>query len=364
MGNSRKSLKKKHRGLRIFRNLVIAVVVIAAAFVLLLTVKEYKPADVEEAAVSGEASNSLKTGEPIRAITWNVGYCALGDNADFFMDGGKSVRSSSKERVNENLNAIIGTLKEADADIYFLQEVDVNSLRSYGIDQKAAIADSFSANYNNTFANNYKCLFVPYPIPPMGNVDAGLLTLSSASITDSKRLSLPCPFKWPVRAVNLKRCLLVSRTPLEGTDKELVMINLHLEAYDNGEGKIAQTKALLEVMNKERSEGNYVIVGGDFNQTFSTIDPGLYPVAEGKWEAGRIEASDFGEVWSLLMDQTVPSCRLLDMPYKDSDHDTFQYYIIDGFIVSDNIEVTSLSTLDLGFVNSDHNPVVLEFELW
>ena len=30
--------------------------------------------------------------------------------------------------------------------------------------------------------------------------------------------------------------------PIAGTKKELVMINLHLEAYDNGEGKVKQTR--------------------------------------------------------------------------------------------------------------------------
>ena len=40
---------------------------------------------------------------------------------------------------------------------------------------------------------------------------------------------------------NLKRCLLIERLPIENSDKELVLINLHLEAYDEGEGKAKQT---------------------------------------------------------------------------------------------------------------------------
>ena len=31
----------------------------------------------------------------------------------------------------------------------------------------------------------------------------------------AERVALPCPFSWPVRAANLKRCLLVSYVPLE-----------------------------------------------------------------------------------------------------------------------------------------------------
>ena len=37
--------------------------------------------------------------------------------------------------------------------------------------------------------------------------------------------------------------------------------------------------------------------------------------------------------------------------------------MIDGFIVSDNVQVESVETMDEGFVFSDHNPVCLRFRL-
>lgn len=45
-------------------------------------------------------------------------------------------------------------------------------------------------------------------------------------------------------------------------------MNLHLEAYDDGEGKEAQTAMLLQILQEEYVKGNYVIAGGDFNQSF------------------------------------------------------------------------------------------------
>lgn len=95
---------------------------------------------------------------------------------------------------------------------------------------------------------------------------------SDGEIESSERVALLCPFKWPVRLANLKRCLLVTRIPVEDTGKELVIINLHLEAYDKGERKIAQTKLLKDYLEKECEKGNYVIAGGDFNQVFSNIE--------------------------------------------------------------------------------------------
>jgi len=50
-----------------------------------------------------------------------------------------------------------------------------------------------------------------------------------------------------------------------------VLVNLHLEAYDSGEGKIAQTKLLVEFLEQEYAKGNYVIAGGDFNQDRKSV---------------------------------------------------------------------------------------------
>ena len=67
-------------------------------------------------------------------------------------------------------------------------------------------------------------------------------------------------------AANLKRCLLVSYVPLEGSDKQLVLVNLHLEAYDDGEGKAAQTEMLMDFLTGEYEKGNYIIAGEDVHE--------------------------------------------------------------------------------------------------
>ena len=140
-------------------------------------------------------------------------------------------------------------------------------------------------------------------------------------------------------------------------------MNVHLEAYDNGKGKEKQTKELLKLMRKETKKGNYVIVGGDFNQTFSNVDEEKIKVQDGLWAPGKIDNESFGEGWQFYMDTKVPSCRSLDKPFVGEDKEKFQYYYIDGFIVSNNIHVESVETQDFGFVSSDHNPVVLKAKL-
>lgn len=346
-------------------SLGITVASIVAAFVvliLLLTIFEYRPADVESAVLVGGANGIVKSGKQFTILSWNVGYGDLGDNADFFMDGGKSVRNSTKERNLENINSICKNISLYNPDVIFIQEIDANSHRSYNIDQRNIFAQTFP-NSVQTYAPNFKTFFVPYPLPPIGKVDSGLLTLSRFGVESAQRIKLPSPFKWPVRVANLKRCLLVNRVLVDGTDKELVLVNLHLEAFDSGEGKIAQTNALKKFMNAELEKGNYVIVGGDFNQVFSNTDISNFPQREKGWKPGCIDINDFSGHWIFLQDSSNPTCRANTFPYKNATPEQKQYFVLDGFIVSDNIQVEQMQTIDYNFVNADHNPVLLRVVL-
>ncbi|MBR0139163.1 MAG: endonuclease/exonuclease/phosphatase family protein [Firmicutes bacterium] len=346
---------------KIILMLALRVIEIALALAVLLvaflSLTEYRPEDKEPAAIEGGAAGVLKKGDEIGVVSWNIGYGALGETADFFMDGGTMVKTADKAGVEANMEGIKSALKDLDPDVIFIQEVDISSARSSRVNEYLMLQQAFP-DMTSSFAANFRTAFVPYPIPPMGKVDAGIAVFSSFEPSYAERVQLPVPFSWPVRAVNLKRCLLINRIPVEGGG-ELVLVNLHLEAYDDGEGKAAQTAMLAEILRSEAGKGNYVIAGGDFNQIFSSADGSAYPSLTGEWVPGVIDVESFGEGWQFLMDDSLPSCRSLSMPYAGADKESFQYYLIDGFIVSENIEVSSLNTVDLGFVFSDHQPVLL-----
>lgn len=356
--------------LAIWKKIILAVlgIVLGAAllfgiWILVLTAKEYRPEEIEHIDVKGNYSKTLEVGDKISVLTWNVGYGALGDNADFFMDGGSHVSTASRERVQENMKDIAATVTELSPDIAFFQEVDIDSKRSHHIDEAQTIAASLTG-YQEAYATNYECLYVPYPIPAIGKVSGGLLSFSNFEVKEAHRRRLPCPFSWPVRVANLKRCLLVERLPIENSDKELVVINLHLEAYDDGEGKEMQTAILKEVLETEVENGNYVIAGGDFNQVFSNVDCSAYPlVSEELWAPGYIDANQFPDHFVFVADNRNPTCRSLDRVYEGADKETFQFYLIDGFIVSTNLEVNSIETIQKDFVSSDHNPVLMSLTI-
>lgn len=349
--------------------LIIILVIVAAAVGLFgfLTITEYKPGATEKAeTVRDYAAGKLSVpadGADLTILSWNIGYAGLGAGSDFIMDGGTHTKAADEATVKEYL-AGIAKVCSGDYDIVMLQEVDSRSTRTYRINEKEELAAG-----DAVFALNFSCPFVPNPstliIDPIGMVNSGLLTCSDFEIDLAERISLPCPFSWPLRTANLKRCLLVSYIPIEGSDKQLVIVNLHLEAYDSGEGKIAQTKQLREFISAEYGRGNYVIAGGDFNQVF----PGsleLYPNTHPNlWQPGELDDSllPADEGWQFAYDMSTPTCRLLNQAYDPSDTDNTQHYVIDGFILSPNVELKSAETIDLGFANSDHNPVRIEVTL-
>lgn len=346
--------------LKVFLTLLGLVVLAAAVLIGTLTVLEYKPDDVEVLTVAGNVqTRQAKVGEMINVMTMNVGYGGLGAEQDFFMDGGKMTRPERLADIEKNAKGILSALSLRKADIYLLQEVDLNAHRSHGMNQGEYFRRGLGYAFSTAFAYNYNCEFVPFPWPPIGKVKSGLSTLSSYEVAEATRESLPVPFSWPVRIANLKRCLLVERIPVENSDRELVVINLHLEAYDDGEGKEAQTRQLMQLLAAEYRKGNYVIAGGDFNQVFEGTRE-KYPVLdENLWQPGQLFNDDLPQGFSYVFDASSPTCRLTNEPYSGERSQT-QLYVIDGYIVSDNLHVNHVETVDLNFAHSDHHPVFLQ----
>lgn len=346
------TFKKILKGIGI---LLLILVVLLLCAVIWLTVREYRPDATENlGAVSGTKTLSKK--DSFSIMTFNTGYAGLDATEDFFMDGGTKVQPENKDQVTNNLAGITDILKENASDIYFLQEVDLDSKRTFHINEKDYYENAL--NLSGVFASNFKCDFVPYPIPPIGKVHSGLHTMTDFTVNSAARIALPESFSWPVKTCNLKRCMMETRIPLEGSDKELVLINFHLEAYDDGEGKIAQSKMLAEKLEEEYNKGNYVIAGGDFNQTFESMDK--YPILNTEnWVPGVIGKDSLPEHFSFAVDDTYPTCRLLNEPYTGS-FDTAQVYVIDGFIVSDNLNVSDISVINTDFKYTDHQPVRME----
>lgn len=348
----------------IFKGLIIFIIVIAVIFIAYLgfmIVTDYKPEAVIPIEVENNQKNKAKLNEELSITTYNMGYCAMDKDMHFFMDGGKLSRGISKEKVVENLQKSVEALEKLNSNFMFLQEVDVNSTRSYKVNECEYIKDDFR-HYGSTFAINYKCPWVPVPITkPHGKVLSGLLSLSDLNIVDSKRYDLPGKENFLVQLAELDRCMLVDRVSVEN-GKELVLVNIHLSAYDKG-GKIRkqQLEFLKSFLEEEEKKGNYVIVGGDFNHQIPGSDPTVFKATE-QWPSWLQEMPETfkPEGYQWKFDPKTATVRTAGTPYKKDEN--FRA-IIDGFIVSDNIEVVNCKGLELDFKYSDHNPLTMTFKL-
>jgi endonuclease/exonuclease/phosphatase family metal-dependent hydrolase len=371
------------RIVRIVLILLIALLSLGVTFVLTLQAFEYTPAEVTPIEVESDPDAvfaKVATDTTIRILTFNIGYASLSHTEDFAMDGGTKGRMDSLELVEANLEGITDLMLSEAADIYLIQEVDEGSSRSYQTLQYTLFKDAFP-NHNAALGYNFRVVFVPFPLSftqMMGPVNSGIVSLIRYEVDQTDRIQLPGQFDWPLRLANLKRCLVVSRLPVEGSAKELVVINAHLSAYDNGEMRALETAKLKEILEAETALGNYVVVGGDFNQTF----PGAYTTAQtdqgpvtnyhyelkdpSLWEAFGLDGTWFlenGFQFGHHPDFAIPTCRLLHQPYDRVDRTNNQYYYIDGFLVGPGVSIESVEVLDLDFEYSDHNPVVMTFRL-
>jgi endonuclease/exonuclease/phosphatase family metal-dependent hydrolase len=333
---------------------LLCLLLIIVSLISYLSINEYRPAAIEP-LIPIVGKETIDEKQSLSIATYNIGYGGLSATEDFFMDGGTNVQPPNKKFVQTNLAAIAQTLQQANADIHLLQEVDRQSKRSYYIDEENYFQEKL--NTASVFAYNFLVDFVPIPVPPIGRVASGLATFTDYQMTQANRISLPVPFKWPIRLSNLKRSLLETRFPIAGSDKELVIFNLHLEAYDSGEGRMAQSKKLAQLLAKEYAKGNYVIAGGDFNQTFEGSHQ--FPtVSKDIWQAGTFTKKDLPEHFSFSYDDTYPTVRVLNDAYT-GDYETSQVYVIDGFIVSDNVKVEEIQTQNTDFKATDHHLVKL-----
>lgn len=343
---------------------IVALFIVAfiAVFIIYASLVQFKPDKVAEVYSSApEQAQPISTNQHLSVMSWNIGYAGLGDNMDFFYDGGKTVRDT-KERTAQNLDSISSFIAHnRQMDFFFLQEVDMRSHRSYRINQHQRIADTLKSHISSC-GINFQTPFVPIPIyNPIRSVVSGIATFSIASPTLMVRYSYPGGFGWPSSLFNLKRCMLVSRFKVSN-GKELILINTHNSAFDDGSLKEQEMEFMRAFVLTEHSRGNYVVVGGDWNQSpphfpLMTFNPNYHTPY---FRLTNIDMSFMPASWQWVYDSTSPTNRYLDKPYIKDDTYTG---ILDFFLVSPNVKVVECKTINLNFRSSDHNPTTLVFEL-
>lgn len=303
--------------------------------------------------------------EVLKITSWNIGFGVYTDKFSFFMDGGKYSRGFSKEAVETNMDNIISELKEYDSDFYVIQEVDYNSQRSHKVDEVKLLTDTFNDKYNYSFAINYNSPYLFYPITsPLGFQHSGILTFSKYPITSSIRMSLPTQSNI-YKIMDLDRAYSINKIPTSN-GKELVLINFHLSAYTTDPTIVnQQLEKIYTSINEEYENGNYIICGGDFNMDLLKDSGSIFGISGENYSwAQPFPEESLPKFMSLVApfekDNPIPSARNADAPW---DKNTNFQVTLDGFMVSDNVEVEDTRVIDQQFKYSDHQAVQLDFIL-
>lgn len=288
------------------------------------------------------------SGEPLgsfRVMTYNIGYLsAMANNRPVLRE---------KKFFRGNLNRVVSFLKENPIDFVALQEIDFDSHRSYYIDQLKTIA-SGSAYPFAAGAVNWNRRYVPFPFGPpavhFGRMLSGQGVLSRWPVLSVERVVLEKvhnrPFYW--RAFYLDRLAQVVQARISG--RILVLINVHLEAFDR-ETREIQAR---EVLNLYRSQGTGrpVLILGDFN----CVPPGTAKKS-GFHDEPETDYSRETTIEMFLSEQSLKPVLLKSPTFPTGNPDRKLDYI---FYTHDSITLLRAYVADLP--SSDHLPLVMEFK--
>lgn len=343
------------------KKIIKAILVIALPFGLYIagvllwgTVTDYEP----EALISLEPQGTAEAvpDSLFTFITWNIGFTGLGEETDFFYDGGTTV-IQTEELVKKNRDGILEFIEfNKGIDFFLFQEVDSSAKRSHGVNQMEAIHETLS-DYQWSFAKNYDVDFVPMPLTePMGGVVSGLATFSQFPTQDHERHGFNSQFSWPTSIFFLDRCFLSERVKL-ANDKDLVVINTHCSAYDTAGTMVAnEIKAIMAFAEKEYLQGNYVVIGGDWNQ----CPPNYTPIdTTGAYNEFVLSNEQLPQGFRWVADSSTPTNRKLTTVYNEESYTS----VIDHFVLSPNLALEDISVVDLQFQFSDHQPVKMAVKL-
>ncbi len=352
--------------------IILIIVVSACVYILYVVLQYYRIEDNQIVETENNMIEQLIDGKEYSIVTYNIGFGAYDQEYSFFMDTGEMLdgtkvtgkygKAVSKQRVLDSTNGSIAELEKLNADIMLIQEVDLISSRARGVNQGQLLKVNFPS-YSYTYTSDFHTAYLLYPFSdPHGKTEAGLATLSKYNIESTIRRSYPVPTGFD-KFFDLDRCFSLHRLPVDN-GKELVVINSHMSAYDKG-GVIRsqQLELLNSTISAEYEKGNYVIVGGDFNHTLGEDLVNAFPSKQKnpEWIA-VLSDGDLPEGFSIAKAENrfeVPTCRAAEIPWERGVNFTT---VVDGFIVSDNIEWETMN-IDVDFKYSDHQPVVMKFSL-
>ncbi|MFC3198754.1 endonuclease/exonuclease/phosphatase family protein [Parapedobacter deserti] len=240
-------------------------------------------------------------------MTYNIGYLSG-------MTNNEAVQRDSA-LFQSNLRDAAALLVALAPDVVCVQEIDYGSRRSYCVDQEVALADGaypFVAR-----AVNWDKRYVAFPYwPPSAHfakVVSGQSVLSRFPIVshavDTLATVASAPFYY--RAFYLHRLAQIAK--LEVLGREVMIINVHLEAFDRNTRQ-QHTERVLQLY-RQYADRYPTIMLGDFNSSPDEADPTINTILR-----ENLRTVDLGDVFDIpyTYNSESPSSRLDYIFYSDA----------------------------------------------
>lgn len=193
----------------------------------------------------------------LTVVTYNMGFASADKN-------NKPVKLVEEE-IRANLDAMVAELQKLKPDLIFLQEVDFNAARTFGIDQMRYLVEGLEMPFA-AYVITWNRRYLPWPFwPPSvhyGRMLSGQAVLSrfpiqgQSAIRFEKPASNPFWYNW----FYLDR--IAQRVSLTVGDDTWNVWNLHLEAFDPS----AREQQFKQVIQAIRKDTRAVIAAGDYNE--------------------------------------------------------------------------------------------------
>jgi hypothetical protein len=331
--------------------LYLLVLLLFAGFIVYTALHNYHP-DEKWAVYYSENPDLLSDTSMITILTWNTGYFGEDAATDHHTQL-KSNPGTRKMKTSSNMEGIKKVLiNDQNIDIILLQDVDLNSERSGNLNGYQYINNLFPDRIS-AFAINYNVPFIPTPVlNPVGKVKAGLMTVSKYNPSVSIRYAYPKNKEFPQNVFDYDRCFLVNRYKISN-EKELILVNLHNSDIADGILKKSENEYLFKFLKSEYDKENYIIVGGDWNQTPTSYKPVFQKDKVDKMNVKNLDIKELKD-WKCIYDASAPTVRSTTESYKKGVTLTS---INDFYLISPNLQFVFIRTLKLDFKNASHEPV-------
>ncbi|WP_187774892.1 endonuclease/exonuclease/phosphatase family protein [Pedobacter sp. BS3] len=180
---------------------------------------------------AGKTGSTAANADQLKVLTYNIHHANPPSKPGFI-----------------DLDAVAQVIKNADADLIALQEVDKFTKRSEGVDEAKVIAEKTGLNYQFFKAIDYD------------GGEYGLAILSKQPLEDTKQIALP---KAQEKAEN--RILAYADISLPG-NKKITFACTHLDVQSDA-SRVMQVKTIL---NEFKEAKHPVILCGDLNSVANT----------------------------------------------------------------------------------------------